>query len=148
MSLNWEEWGLNDLIWCCLLLGDSTGLNHSDHIPHHFTVIRVWVWGESCIASAWDDFKSTSNWNDSWIRNDPQMAGMAFKWKEWPCEEYNNEMEWQNDSGMRRFSELRVWPCFINLPSFLLIPSFLEWQDWSEWSVNDWNDSWMKSPPL
>ena len=41
MSLNGWEWGQNDLIRCCLLLGDSTGLNHSNPIPQHSSVIPV-----------------------------------------------------------------------------------------------------------
>ena len=39
IKLEWQwndvKWGLNDLIRCCLLLGDSTRLNHSEVIPTH-----------------------------------------------------------------------------------------------------------------
>ena len=41
---NEVEWGQNDLIQCCLLIGDSTGLNHSDLIQSHsssFQSIRL-----------------------------------------------------------------------------------------------------------
>ena len=74
--------------------------------------------------------------------------GMILKWMEWSHEEKDIDKEWSNDGKMREISELRVSPCFKNLPHFTLIPSFwdiLEWWNWSEWSENEWNVSWMKS---
>ena len=64
MSLNGVEWHLNDLIWCCLLLGDSTGLNHSDLISLHSTVSPVW----SLILSL------------DWDWNELEWRGMRSEW--------------------------------------------------------------------
>ena len=170
MSLNGEEWGLNDLIWCCLLLGDSTGLNHLDHIPHHSTVIPVW----SLILSLdWDwnelewrgmrlfleEEKKTGFWDachsniiPSFQHHSILMRASHIDW-DW------NELEWR---GMR--SE------WFNMVLSLLkrqqhikknwSESYIAWRGdeffhwpwigmtwewgmtlkWQEWSSNEWND--------
>ena len=55
----WNEvkWGLNDLIRCCLLIGDSTRLNHSDVIPPHSSSFRSQSMWEALIKMEWC-------WND------------------------------------------------------------------------------------
>ena len=55
--MNDVEWGQNDLIQCCLLIGDSTGLNHSDLISTHPS-----------------SFQSSSD-------KEGQILGMASKWQ-------------------------------------------------------------------
>ena len=51
----WNEvkWGLNGLIRCCLLIGDSTRLNHSDVIPPHSSSFRSQSMWEALIKMEW-----------------------------------------------------------------------------------------------
>ena len=149
MSLEWHEWPLNDLIWCCLFKRDSSILNHSDLIPLHSSSFK------SQSSERINDHSGiTVEWSGMWsewfnpvlspIRRQHQIK--SFRCHSTPFKlipisinvrsSHQNGMmlEWLNDVGMTGISESSFFLPLqkqLHSSSFhhsIFIPSFHKWK--------------------
>ena len=145
LKLEWQwndvECGLNDLIRCCLLIGDSTRLNHSDLIPLHSSSFQSQSQSSERIN---DQTGMTVEWSEmgsEWFNPVLSPYRRQHQIKSFRCHStpfklipisinvrssHQNGMmlEWLNDVGMTGISESSFFLPLQKQPHSTVIPSF------------------------
>ena len=123
MTMEWWNdirmtWMLKE--WTGMLgwdLNQVLSLLNRQHLIHSFR-------GHSAHSWIIQQFKGQANGNFLYCPRMRSQWGMIPKWMEWSYDAYDFDKEWPNDGETREIFELRVLPCFKNIPHFTLIISF------------------------